>query len=115
MLPDAIEVIEGQTAQLVAKAQGKPAPTITWLRNDKLVKKDDTVQLETTSEGLESTGTCVMAEIELAKEGRYTIEASNSVGKITADVPVTGKIKKNREHFYYEKAEIADLNVSNCV
>jgi hypothetical protein len=95
MLADPLEVIEGQPAELVVKAQGKPAPRIVWYRNDKLVKQDDKVQLETTEEGLESTGKITFPAIELAREGRYTFEAVNEAGKVKAEVPITGMEYKN--------------------
>ena len=90
LLPEPSEVIQGQDVELVAKAQGKPVPSLNWYRNDKLIKADDAVSLDTTEEGLEATGKCSMPSIQLAKEGRYTIEAKNKVGKIKADVPLTG-------------------------
>ena len=89
-LPEPLEVVEKEPVELLAKAQGKPTPSITWYRNDKLVKEDATVQTATTEEGLEATGKCSMPAVELGNEGRYTIEAANKVGKVTADVPVTG-------------------------
>ena len=46
--------------------------------------------MSSTEEGLDSEGKCSISEAELAQEGRYTIEAANKVGRITADVSVTG-------------------------
>ena len=92
-VPEPMEVVEGSMEELVCRAKGNPAPKLTWFKDKKHLKEDQSISFETYEEGNESESKCLISDVSLAHDGKYAIEAANEFGKITAEVSVTGITK----------------------
>ena len=79
-----VTVVEGNVLYLVCQAQGLPAPSVTWKKNNKVlqtnINKTDFI-IDDTSE---------------KDAGKYECEASNSEGTVSYTVEVTIKGKVTR-------------------
>lgn len=78
----------GQSVKLLCCLKGKPAPTITWMKDGKeLSKRDYTIKY--------ADGVCTLeiAACDTSHSGKYTCHAENALGdhKTVADVLVEGK------------------------
>ena len=92
LTPEPVEVIEGDAVDLVCKAIGRPTPDITWsLDKQLLTEQDEHMTLSQSEEGDECSSTVTVNNLMPSKHaGKYTIEASNSVGTATHTLMVTG-------------------------
>ena len=96
VVPDPIEVTEGDDLQLACKAIGRPVPDISWYLGDELLSEDpDHVTVIQEEAGDENSSTVMLKNLLPDKHaGKYSIEAANSVGTATHTVKVTGETIK---------------------
>ena len=94
-LPDSLEILRGSFATFNARARGRPTPKVTWYKDGKPIRRlarllslqdDEIPELRE-----------VASEVRLAdvapelNDGVYTVEAVNSVGKVSHEVTLLGK------------------------
>jgi hypothetical protein len=85
--PQALSVQAGQTASFSARANGQPAPSITWarLRNVGGFTSFDPICSSTAGTGTQTSANCTIGPLTLADNGaRIVAEASNAGGTITS-------------------------------
>lgn len=90
--PESMEVTEGDELDLMCKAIGRPTPKISWfLEKDQLPEQDEHIMLSQAAQGDEQSSILALKNLLPTKHaGKYTIEASNSVGTATQTVELTG-------------------------
>lgn len=75
----------GDNCTLSGRYSGKPAPNITWMKNDEELKSDEELSLH-------STGRHLSLNISRAKRehsGRYSVSVENAAGTRTGICTVT--------------------------
>ena len=91
LVPESVDVTEGDSIELDCRATGKPVPQIVWYNNKEILNEDDHVMFETVDDGIECGSKILLKGIVPAiHDGKYTIEAANSVGKVTHNVMISG-------------------------
>lgn len=86
---DKVIVRVGDVCTLQGRYTGKPAPTITWTKNDEELKAEDDVSLTNTSKTLCLT----IGKAKREHSGKYTVAVENITGtrKGICTVSVVGK------------------------
>ncbi|VVC94321.1 unnamed protein product, partial [Leptidea sinapis] len=115
-----ITVKERETIKLHAKVTGNPVPTITWYRNNQILRQSDTIQQRFDGESIELIITNVDSEID---SGDYKCVASNSAGKashgarVTIDVEEVTFVKllKNKYETEEGKSVVFECETSHTV
>lgn len=79
----------GESFQLVGRYTGKPAPSVTWSRDDKDLKADSHIQFKNTL----TTMTLGIIKAQREHSGRYCVTVENCTGarKGICNVTVVGK------------------------
>lgn len=92
IVPDPVEVLEGQTGEFVCKVRGKPLPDIEWYRDIPLRKDEylENVHNLVDDANLEIESKAWIENIQLPDEGNYKVKATNQAGSVKSEVPVTG-------------------------
>ena len=67
--------MEGEQVSLMAKAAGRPTPTVTWFFNGRKVEGDYSTELG-------KDGSLVLVSVEMKHAGTYTFTVSNRVGSV---------------------------------
>ena len=94
-IPDSLELLRGGSAIFNALARGRPAPKVTWYKDGKPIRR--LARLLSVQDDVDPILLQVASEIRLAdvapelNDGVYTVEAVNSVGKVSHDVSLLGK------------------------
>ena len=70
-----VQCLEGEQVSLMVKATGIPAPTVTWLFNERKVEDDYSTELG-------KDGSLVLVSVELKHAGIYTFIVSNREGSV---------------------------------
>lgn len=85
--PAAVELIEGEAASLVVVATGKPLPQIAW-QKDGNAMEDANITVSQNEQEVRST--LALQAVAQEHEGKYKVNATNSVGSAKAEFPITG-------------------------
>ena len=93
--PESLEILEGASAAFTCTVRGKPVPQITWSKDDKKLKKNkhlniDTRENEATVQ-VESDLTIKAATID-DHDGAYVVEASSDAGNAFQEVQLIGML-----------------------
>ena len=88
--PAAVELVEGESASLTVVATGKPAPELTWHKDNKLIKDGDVAAISTSEGNNETSSTLSARSVHIDHDGKYKVTAANSVGTVKAEFPLTG-------------------------
>ena len=94
-LPDSLEILRGSNATFNARARGRPAPKVTWYKDGRPIRR--LARLLSVQDDEDPELHVVSSEVRLAdvapelNDGVYTVEAVNSVGKVSHEVNLLGK------------------------
>lgn len=80
-LPSTEEVEEGSTVSFGCKVVGFPNPTVTWYKDDDVIKPEARAKVDADESGLHSIK---IADISKCDAGIYKIRASNLEGSSTS-------------------------------
>ncbi|XP_068191522.1 protein turtle homolog A [Antennarius striatus] len=75
-----VQALAGSHLLLACVVKGNPTPTITWLKDDRVIQRTN-----------DQDGALSLPEVSLQSAGRYTCHASNSEGNVTSVTRVTIK------------------------
>jgi hypothetical protein len=90
--PTSAVLTEGERAEFVCQAKGKPPPTLTWYRDDEAVAGDDLVAVETEEGGEGTESRMVMTEAHPRHEStKYKVVAENAAGSSEREFGVVGR------------------------
>ena len=95
--PESTEITEGDDLDLQCLVTGKPLPNIVWYKNNKDMSQLKNVNVESseTPENYETGSELTVKNVDKdIHTGRYTIEATNSVGTAKHELVVTGMYMK---------------------
>ena len=92
-VPDAIEIMEGETGEFECKVKGKPLPDIQWYRDIPRRKDEDLENVQNLPNEVNSEvdSKAWLDKVQLSDEGTYKVKATNSAGSVKCEIPVTGK------------------------
>ena len=91
--PEPVEINLGENAEFFCQVRGKPLPDLVWYKDIPMKKDEDLTNVQTTDD-LENSvveSKAIIEEIQLEDEGKYKVKATNSVGMVKCEVPVSGK------------------------
>nr|XP_006823011.1 PREDICTED: titin-like [Saccoglossus kowalevskii] len=83
-VPDVVTLKAGNVLRLIVPYTGVPTPNIAWYRYDVKVKEDRRTRIDC----FDNKTTLVVKDTLRSDSGKYSVTASNSAGKITADIHV---------------------------
>ena len=89
-VPEPVEVIENQDAEIVVVAEGKPCPQLVWYKDGKLLKESTDVSMAELPDGQEVTGKLTLRNTQLSQEGKYSVKATNKAGSVKTEIPIAG-------------------------
>jgi hypothetical protein len=94
-LPESAETVEGQMVRFVAAASGKPAPTLTWLRDEQPVEESEHLTIHHSQAGQEVHAVMTMPAALIEQESdKYKVQASNVAGIHEEEFSLTGKAEQ---------------------
>ncbi|XP_039206961.1 myomesin-1 isoform X3 [Crotalus tigris] len=85
-LPDVVTIQEGKALNLTCSVWGNPAPEISWLKNEKLLKADANIILKYES-GKQACFT--ITAVNTIDSGKYSLVVKNQYGTETSDFTVS--------------------------
>lgn len=105
-----IEITEGETANIVCKAIGKPPPSYTWIKlsNNQDLSKADRFSVN------KNTGILVINRVEQNDHSDYKCVAENGAGKSEQDVKISVLVKPKIYEFANVTADMTKKTEIIC-
>ena len=92
LVPESLDVIEGDRVELECKAAGKPLPQLIWYKSNKTLTSDSSTTFESRDceTKNEATSSMVISSVDVGHVGKYQVKAFNSVGSVKCEIPLSG-------------------------
>ncbi|RZF42380.1 hypothetical protein LSTR_LSTR004188 [Laodelphax striatellus] len=97
----------GHTALIDVNVSGEPPPTCVWTFKDRELQTDDTFRID----NVDYNTKLLMMKASRKESGKYTLTATNSVGKDEAEIDITVLGKPSRP---VGPLEVADVTKNGC-
>lgn len=82
----------GYLAKLICKATAYPAPSVSWIRNEKVLENSDNIEISNTGNSNEQTISILQInKVDSQHYGLYTCKASNNFGNDETTFELIGK------------------------
>lgn len=74
------QAVDGDEAQFECEFHGDPTPTITWYRDNKLIKPSNLYVINTSADSTHARSTLIIKRVTLQSNAVYTVKAENAAG-----------------------------------